>query len=143
MKLTLDMRRNGVLTGGEAYEPGCEIPGHATPADDDPGGRSAMTSKQHSKNQTARHRVAELAGTSAARKACTSPAQILSNLDDDWRGMCVRGRAVTRMAQVRRASAVIVSMISDGMTNDAVMDSWKPNKPTVKLMMRAPSVETV
>ncbi len=38
---------------------------------------------------------------------------------------------------------MIVSIVSDSVTNDAEIDSRKPNRPTVRLMPRAPSVEAV
>jgi hypothetical protein len=40
-----------------------------------------------------------------------------------------------------RASTVIVSMVSDSVTNEAEIDSRKPNRPTLRLMSSAPSVE--
>jgi hypothetical protein len=45
--------------------------------------------------------------------------------------------------QLMRASTVVDSMISDSTTKDAEIDSWKPKRPTLRLMMRAPSVEAV
>jgi hypothetical protein len=42
-----------------------------------------------------------------------------------------------------RASTVIDSIVSDSVTKDAEIDSRKPNRPTLRLMMRAPSVEAV
>ena len=45
--------------------------------------------------------------------------------------------------QLMRASTVIVSMVSDSATNEAEIDSRKPNRPTLRLMSSAPSVEAV
>ena len=60
------------------------------------------------------------------------------------RGRRVGGwRAATRMVQLMRASAVIDSMVSDSVTKDAEIDSRKPKRPTVRLMMRAPRVAQV
>ena len=60
------------------------------------------------------------------------------------RGRRVGGwRATTRIVQLMRASAVIDSMVSASVTKDAEIDSRKPNRPTLRLMMRAPSVATV
>jgi hypothetical protein len=42
-----------------------------------------------------------------------------------------------------RASTVIVSMVSDSVTYDAEIDSRKPNRPTARLMSRAPRVAAV
>jgi len=42
-----------------------------------------------------------------------------------------------------RVSTVIVSMVRDWVTYDAEMDSRKPNRHTLRLMNRAPSVEAV
>jgi hypothetical protein len=42
-----------------------------------------------------------------------------------------------------RASTVIDSIVSDSMTYDAEIDSRKPKSPTLRLMMRAPSVAAV
>jgi hypothetical protein len=47
------------------------------------------------------------------------------------------------MVQVMRASVVIDSMVSDSVTKDAEIDSRKPKRPTLRLMMRAPRVEAV
>src|SRR5436190_2195615 len=46
--------------------------------------------------------------------------------------------AAARMVQVMRASTVIVSMARDSTTYDAEIDSRKPNRPTLRLMSRAP-----
>jgi hypothetical protein len=51
--------------------------------------------------------------------------------------------AATKTVQLMRASTVIDSIVSDSVTNDAEIDSRKPNRPTLRLMMRAPSVEAV
>jgi hypothetical protein len=39
-----------------------------------------------------------------------------------------------------RASTLIVSMVRDSTTSDAEIDSRKPNRPTLRLMSRAPRV---
>src|SRR6266436_4725673 len=60
------------------------------------------------------------------------------------RGRRVGGRkAATRMVQLMRPSTVIESMVSDSVTKDAEIDSRKPKRPTLRLMMRAPRVEAV
>ena len=61
------------------------------------------------------------------------------------RGPRAGGRkvAATTTVQLMRASTVIDSIISDSVTNDAEIDSRKPKRPTLRLMMRAPSVEAV
>jgi len=51
--------------------------------------------------------------------------------------------AVTRTVHATKASAVIGSMVSDRTTYDAEIDSRKPNRPTVRLMSRAPRVAAV
>jgi hypothetical protein len=40
-------------------------------------------------------------------------------------------------------SSVTVSIARDSVTNDAEVDSRKPNRPTLRLMRRAPSVAAV
>jgi hypothetical protein len=85
------------------------------------------------------HALAEL-------KAALVPGQILSNPDDDLPGRPAGwrlGKAAVRAVQVMRASTVIASIARDWVTYDAEMDSRKPNRPTVRLMSRAPSVEAV
>ena len=47
------------------------------------------------------------------------------------------------MVQLMRLSAVIDSMVSDSVTNDAEIDSRKPKRLTVRLLMRAPRVAQV
>jgi hypothetical protein len=61
------------------------------------------------------------------------------------RGPRAGGRkvAATKTVQLMRASTVIDSIVSDSVTNDAEIDSRKPKRPTLRLMMRAPSVEAV
>ena len=61
------------------------------------------------------------------------------------RGPWAGGRkvAATKTVQLIRASTVIDSIVSDSVTNDAEIDSRKPKRPTLRLMMRAPSVEAV
>jgi hypothetical protein len=64
------------------------------------------------------------------------------------RPLAGRGLAGWRVAaattvQLMRASTVIDSMVSDSVTYDAEIDSWKPKRPTRRLMMRAPSVAAV
>src|SRR6185369_3610084 len=61
------------------------------------------------------------------------------------RGPRAGGRKVAaiRTVQLMRASIVIGSIVSDSVTKDAEIDSRKPNRPALRLMMRAPSVEAV
>jgi hypothetical protein len=54
-----------------------------------------------------------------------------------------RGVAATTAVQLMRASTVIDSMVSDSTTKDAEIDSRRPKRPTLRLMMRAPSVEAL
>src|SRR5258705_12291498 len=59
------------------------------------------------------------------------------------RGPRAGGRKVAaiKTVQLMRASTVIDSIVSDSGTNDAEVDSRKPKRPTLRLMIRAPSVE--
>jgi hypothetical protein len=47
------------------------------------------------------------------------------------------------MVQLMRASTATDSIVSDSVTRDAEIDSRKPKRPTLRLIMRAPSVEAV
>ena len=57
--------------------------------------------------------------------------------------MAALGVAVTKTVQVMRASVVIDSIVSVSVTYDAEIDSLKPKRPTLRLMIRAPSVAAV